>query len=246
MNIIAQALSSVDLKTPTAVAVSGGVDSMCLLHALAQEARLLGQPLWVFHIHHDLQADADAWQAHVSEVAQELGAIFDTRRLEAGTRESAQSIEEWARRGRYQALSELAQKHAVQQIVLAHHQDDQIETYLLQTMRGAGVRGQSAMPERMVRNGIHWLRPWLEVPKHRIIDYSKQHRIDYINDPSNDDARFSRNAIRAQLARQSLSAEQRQTLLDNIHQAQREHAGHSEWAQQELALYRVTHRGDIG
>ena len=246
MNIISQALSSVDLKVPTAVAVSGGIDSMCLLHAVAQTARLFGQPLWAFHIHHDLQADADTWQAHVCEAAQKSGAIFDTRRLDAATREPAQSVEDWARRGRYQTLSELAQKHGVQQIVLAHHQDDQIETYLLQTQRGAGVRGQSAMPERMVRNGIHWLRPWLDVPKHIIIDYSKQHCIYYINDPSNDDERFSRNAIRAQLARQPLSAEQRQTLLDTIHQAQREHAEHSEWAQQELALYRVTHRGDIG
>ena len=143
MNDITRDLSPIDLRISTAVAVSGGVDSMTLLHILASQASDAQQALWVFHIHHDLYNEADQWQALVHEAAARLGVSFDTQRLDARTQESAQSVEEWARQGRYRALAELAQKHGVRQIVMAHHEDDQIVTYLLQTERGAGARGQS-------------------------------------------------------------------------------------------------------
>ena len=84
MNDMIQNLSSVDLRIPTAVAVSGGVDSMSLLYALASRAREVQQPLWAFHIHHDLQAAADGWQVLVREAAARLGVSFDTRRVVFG------------------------------------------------------------------------------------------------------------------------------------------------------------------
>ena len=246
MNQLFTATSSIDLSMPTAVAVSGGVDSMCLLHALAQQALKTGQTLWAFHIHHDLQTAADAWQTVVRDAAQRLGVRFDARRLDAGTRMSAQSIEEWARRGRYAALAELAHAHGVQQIVLAHHQDDQIETYLLQAERGAGARGQSAMPARIERHGMIWLRPWLEVSRAQIQTYAQSQQIAYVNDPSNADPRFKRSAIRMQLAREPLSPSQRTEILQAIQTAQQQHAQHSAWARQVLASHQVAHRAEIG
>ena len=246
MNDMIQNLSSVDLRIPTAVAVSGGVDSMSLLHVLASRAREVQQPLWAFHIHHDLQAAADDWLARVRETAVRLGVSFDTRRLDARTQVSAQSVEEWARQGRYRALADLAQQHGVRQIVLAHHEDDQIETYLLQTERGAGVRGQSAMPTRMERHGIAWLRPWLTVSRAQIHAYAHEHGIEYVHDPSNVDPRFKRSAIRVQLAQAPLTAQRRADILNAIQTAQRQQASDSAWAQQIIARHSVSHRVDIG
>ena len=246
MNDIIRDLSSIDLRIPTAVAVSGGVDSMTLLHILASRASDAQQALWAFHIHHDLQAVADDWQALVHETAARLGVLFDMQRLDARTQESAQSVEEWARQGRYRALAELAQKHGVRQIVLAHHEDDQIETYLLQTERGAGARGQSAMPVRMERHGILWLRPWLMVSREQIQAYAYAQGIEYVNDPSNSDPRFKRSAIRARLARTPLTAPQRHEIVTAIENAQCQHAQERAWAQQSVRQYQVPHQAQIG
>lgn len=246
MNDLSVATSTIDWSLPTAVAVSGGIDSMSLLHQLHAQAQAGGWPLWVFHIHHDLQADADAWQTRVSDTAARLGAVFDTRRLDARTQGAAQSVEEWARQGRYRALAELAQAHGVRQIVLAHHQDDQIETYLLQSERGAGARGRSAMPARMERHGVVWLRPWLMVTRAQIEAYAAMHGVSYVQDPSNADARFKRSALRAQLAREPLSARQRHDILNAIHTAQQQQEQDSAWAQAVLARHGAPHRADIG
>ena len=237
---------NVDLTIPTAVAVSGGVDSMSLLHLLAEQARIQQQPLWAFHIHHDLQPQADEWQALVCAVCQNLQVPFATERLDSLSRLPAQSVEEWARQGRYRALSQLAQQHGVQQIVLAHHQDDQIETYLLLKARGAGARGLSAMPTQIQRNGVNWLRPWLNVTRTTIEQYAHEHALAYIDDPSNSDTRYTRNAIRAQLRAKPLNEVQRQTILDAIASAQTEHAQQHAWATQVLQRHSISPRMDIG
>ncbi|MBS1174592.1 MAG: tilS [Burkholderiaceae bacterium] len=238
--------TQIDLKTPTAVAVSGGVDSMCLLRVLSERSRAQGWTLYAFHIHHGLQTQADEWVAVVRTYCAQLGVGFDVRRLDASTREAAQSIEEWARHGRYHALTDMAQAHGIEQIVLAHHQDDQIETYLLQTARGAGARGQSAMPERLVRHGVTWLRPWLHVTRAQIEQYAHAHQIPYIHDPSNDDIRFSRNAIRAQLKHSPLSVERRQDILNHIADAQAQLHAQQTWAQDVLRRHQISHRTEIG
>lgn len=231
---------------PTAVAVSGGVDSMCLLSVLTEQAKVNGQPLWTFHVHHGLQTQADEWVETVRKYCSQLGVGFDVRRLDANAREPAQSIEEWARHERYHALADMARAHDIGQIVLAHHQDDQIETYLLQTARGAGARGQSAMPERLVRHGVTWLRPWLGATRAQIEQYAHAHQIPFIHDPSNDDTRFSRNAIRAQLKYSPLSVEQRQDILNHIADAQVQLHAQQTWAQDVLRQHDIPHRPEIG
>ncbi len=239
-------LSQLDWRTPTAIAVSGGVDSMCVLSILSQQAQAQGQTLYAFHVHHGLQAQADDWVDVVRAYCTKLGVGFDVRHLDPSARQSAQSIEEWARYGRYHALAGMARAHGIEQIVLAHHQDDQIETYLLQTQRGAGVRGQSAMPERVLRNGVTWLRPCLGVSRAQIEAYAQRHHIPHIHDPSNDDIRFSRNAIRAQLKQRPLSTAHRQAILSTIEQAQSELDTQKRWASEVLSTHQTAHREDIG
>lgn len=237
-----------DSHIPTAVAVSGGVDSVCLLHALHQQLQSQHPliHLWAFHIHHGLQTQADQWLAQVQTLCAQWDILFAAKHLDASTYQSAQSVEAWAREARYQALAELAQQHGVRQIVLAHHQDDQIETYLLQKKRGAGARGLSAMPAKIERNGVVWLRPWLQVSRAQIEQYASAQQLHYVDDPSNQNTRFSRNEIRAQLRAQPLSAEQRNAIMHTIAQAQAQNQADSAWAQNVLQQHAVAHRAEIG
>jgi tRNA(Ile)-lysidine synthase len=229
-----------------AIAVSGGLDSMALLHAAADMAREQQVRLLVFHIHHALQDVADDWVALVRETCSRLGIGFDMRYLNPQTRVSAQSIEDWARRERYAALAEMAQLHGASHIWLAQHQDDQIETHLLQKARGAGVRGLSAMPSRFEKYSVVWQRPWLNATRALITAYAAERGFVFAHDPSNDDVRFARNALRAKLRETPLSVESRLEILRDVADAQRQHRFESAWAVAELAALRVSHRSEIG
>ncbi len=237
---------NLDLQIPTAVAVSGGVDSMSMLTLLSAQARAGVQPLHAFHVHHGLQAQADEWMGVVRDYCVQLGVVFDVRHLDASTRQSAQSIEEWARHRRYHALTDMAHAHGIEQIVLAHHQDDQIETYLLQTARGAGARGQAAMPESIEREGVRWLRPWLHVTRAQIEQYAHAQQIAHIHDPSNDDIRFARNAIRARLKNTPLTQVQRHEILNSIADAQAQLRTQQNWASEIVRAHQVPHRAEWG
>ncbi|MGL4766622.1 MAG: tRNA lysidine(34) synthetase TilS [Formosimonas sp.] len=223
-----------------AIAVSGGLDSMALLHAAWQ----LMPQLHVFHVHHDLSNEADAWLAHVAQFCAARQIEFDSRRLDARTRRNAQSIEDWARQGRYAALNEMAQAHGVREVWLAQHQDDQIETYLLQQQRGAGARGLSAMPAVWTRDGVTWQRPWLNVTRAQIADYVHEHAIAHVHDASNDDLRFARNRVRVSV--RQMNATQRQAVLAQVNAAQQQHAQETAWAHTILAQHHAPHRAEIG
>jgi tRNA(Ile)-lysidine synthase len=107
-----------------------------------------------------------------------------------------ESIEAWARRERYAALAHMARWLDVDLVLLAHHRRDQAETFLLQALRGAGPAGLSAMPREATRQGIVWARPWLEQPREAIEAYVRRHRLGFVEDPSNADARLTRNRLR--------------------------------------------------
>lgn len=228
-----------------AIAVSGGMDSMALLHVASTAAHEQGIELCVFHVHHGLQAVADEWVDFLKGQVASYGIVFDVIHLDVSTYQPPQSIEDWARSNRYAALSSLAQKHNVQHIWLAHHQDDQIETHLLQKNRGARAKGQAAMPAQLLRNGINWQRPWLDVSRQQIEQHIKSHHLKHINDPSNDDPRFARNALRIEL-KATLTAHKRQSILKDILAAQIKTTQESEWAHAILAPHHVTPRRDIG
>jgi tRNA(Ile)-lysidine synthase len=105
-------------------------------------------------------------------------------------------VEAWARRERYRALAEMAHEARCSLVLLAHHRQDQAETWLLQALRGAGPRGLSGMPRLACRDGITWARPWLDQPREIIERYARRHRLRHVDDSSNDDPAFARNALR--------------------------------------------------
>jgi tRNA(Ile)-lysidine synthase len=181
-----------------AVATSGGRDSTALLHATVQACRALGAEVLALHVHHGLQEKADEWPQRVKQQAQRWGAGFDCRRL-GGKPARGESIEAWARKGRYAALAEMAQAAGCDLVLLAHHRRDQAETWLLQALRGGTQAGLSAMPRIAQRVGLTWARPWLDQPREAVEAYVRRHRISFVEDPSNEDPRYARNRLRLQV-----------------------------------------------
>ncbi len=192
---------SVDDSPPrVAVAVSGGRDSLALLRTTMTVARALGMQVLALHVHHGLMPEADAWAAQLRQRCARWARVgwplnFAIRRL-SGRPDAGDSVEAWARRERYRALAEMAREGGAPLVLLAHHQRDQAETFLLQALRGAGPAGLAAMPRLTQRDGITWARPWLSASNDAIDAVLKSYRLAAVNDPSNADPRFARSRLR--------------------------------------------------
>jgi len=179
-----------------AVALSGGRDSVVLLDALAQLAATRSLALFAIHVHHGLSSNANAWAQFCAALCRARNIGFTVCRVDVA-RAGRLSLEAEARRVRYAALADAALKQALSHIALAHHQDDQAETLLLQLLRGAGPHGLAAMPQ-MRRDSRHvvWLRPLLGIARSEIDSYAAVRKLRFIDDESNLDRRYLRNALR--------------------------------------------------
>jgi tRNA(Ile)-lysidine synthase len=185
---------------PLAVALSGGLDSMVLLHLAHAFARARGLPLFAFHVHHGLSPNADAWRAHCAQAASELGVPFDA--LEVQVEKGTSGIEATARKRRYAALGEMCRAHGVGLLLTAHHLDDQAETVLLQLLRGSGPAGLSGMdaanraPTLLGDDQLVMARPLLAVSRAALEALAQAEGVTWVDDESNLDARYARNALR--------------------------------------------------
>jgi tRNA(Ile)-lysidine synthase len=170
------------------------------LHATVAQAAPLGVSVLALHVHHGLSPNADAWLDHASSLCKRWARRGWPVELAASRLDArpapGQSVEAWARRGRYRALREMALARGVDLVLLAHHRRDQAETFLLQALRGGGAAALSAMPEIVRRDGVTWARPWLAKSGEAIEAYARRHRLRWIDDESNADDRFARNRLR--------------------------------------------------
>jgi tRNA(Ile)-lysidine synthase len=189
---------------PLAIAYSGGLDSSALLDLVVQYSAVHRIPVFAFHIHHGLSANADDWLAHCERECIRLGVTFDFRRIAlSGANKSG--TEEAARIGRYAALGELCRLHRVPVLLTAHQLDDQAETILLQLLRGAGVAGLSGMetvstaPALLGDAELLVGRPLLQVSRGALAAFVARRQIRHIEDESNADPRFARNVLRHQV-----------------------------------------------
>ncbi|MBB3045939.1 tRNA(Ile)-lysidine synthase [Litorivivens lipolytica] len=171
------------------VAFSGGLDSTVLLHAL--NALPERPELHALHIHHGLQSEADSWQRHCEDFARHHG--IGCSALKVSVEDSA-SIEEAARRARYEAFEQFLNPGDV--LLQAHHLDDQAETLLLRFFRGTGLEGLRGMPAARDLGEAVLVRPLLDVSRRELEDYAAQHQLAWIEDPSNRDTGFDRNYLR--------------------------------------------------
>ena len=188
--LIKERLQQLNPAKKVLVAFSGGMDSHVLLHSLAQ---LNDYQVRAIHIHHGLQPEADDWVAHCQEICTQLDVPLQVEFLKLALLKG-KSEEELARVGRYDAFRKHIQGDEI--LVTAHHQQDQAETLLLQLIRGAGVKGLSAMPAIIPFASGYLARPILDITFSDLKGYAQHHQLDYIVDPSNQDNRYDRNFLR--------------------------------------------------
>jgi len=187
----AEVLAPLELRgRGVAVGLSGGIDSVVLLHVLRDLAPRFGFRLSAVHVNHGLSPNADDWQAFCSAYCRELGIPFKAVRVKVKRR--GRGLEAAAREARREAFTRLR----VHAIAVGHHLDDQAETVLFNLLRGAGRAGASGMPAvgRLGRKLL--LRPLLEVSRGAIRAYAAEHRLGWIEDESNADEELTRNFIR--------------------------------------------------
>ena len=174
------------------VALSGGIDSVVLLHLLHQLQKKHRFILNAMHVHHGLSQNADKWVKFCEKLCMKLSVSLDVQYIQIPHKKLL-GIEGEARRLRYEKLL----KTKTDLIVLAHHEDDQAETFLLQLIRGAGVKGLSSMAHFDATKKL-W-RPLLNTSKSDIESYAKQHKLKWIEDESNQNIDFDRNFIRSKV-----------------------------------------------
>lgn len=229
LDLIRMALLATGAPVTLRIAYSGGRDSHVLLHWLAsQRAALAPHRLRAVHVEHGLHPDCARWAEHCAAVCAALAVPLDLRRVDARPARG-ESAEAAARTARYAALA--AAMQAGDLLLTAHHQADQAETVLLALLRGAGLAGAGAMPG-LRRFGRGWLlRPLLDWPAADLARYAHAHALQWVEDPSNGDARFDRNFLRGQIlpllstrwpaagagfARHAAHAAEAQALLDEL------------------------------
>lgn len=182
-----------DDARPVVVGLSGGLDSIVLLHALAGCAHVRAHGLRAVHVHHGLHHDADAWTAHCDRVCAALDVPLTVLRVQV-ERDGGQGLEAAARAARHAAFATELRDDEV--LALAHHRGDQAETFLLRALRASSPDGLGAM-RTWRRFGGGWLwRPLLDVPRSELLAYAQRHRLHWIEDPSNADTDFDRNFLR--------------------------------------------------
>lgn len=176
------------------MAFSGGRDSSVLLHALAEARaeRLIGR-LSAIHVHHGLQAEADAWARRCEQVCADLGVSLRVERVQIDPDHRA-GPEAAAREARYTVLRRLLGSDEI--LATAHHRDDQAETFLIRALRGSGTQGLAGM-RAWQRFAAGWLwRPFLHLPGETLACEAKRRRLSFVEDPHNEDPAFLRSFLR--------------------------------------------------
>jgi tRNA(Ile)-lysidine synthetase-like protein len=185
------------------LAVSGGVDSVVLLELLS---KINGIELAVAHFDHGIRKNSIADRIFVEELSMKYNLPFYFEEGKLGPDAS----EADARNARYSFLSKVKNKFNAVAIITAHHQDDVIETAIINMLRGTKAKGLSAL-----KSTDELIRPLLDVSKQKIIAYAKSHNLEWQEDESNEDQKYLRNYVRHTIAKK-MTEQQREELLSII------------------------------
>ena len=170
------------------IALSGGIDSVVLLHFL--NSHYPGN-IRAVHINHNLSKHSKDWSLFCKELCHKQGIEFKSIDINIKT---SSNVEENARKKRYNSLKSELSKNEV--LCTAHHQEDQSETFLLQLFRGSGVAGLASMPKMKSFADSFLYRPFLNISKQLIVDYATKYNLDWVEDDSNINLNFKRNLLR--------------------------------------------------
>lgn len=193
---IADLVAADDHLVKSYIALSGGVDSMVILHACAalKNEFPLQYEFEAIHVHHGLSQNADSWADFCKQMGTNLNIKVHIEKVDMG--KTLSSIESRAREARYAAIATHAQGS---NLILGHHRDDLLEGVLLQLMRGAGPTGLASLSKETEGHGMRKLRPMLDYDKNQIQLMARMIGLDWVEDDSNDDSKFDRNYLRNQV-----------------------------------------------
>lgn len=202
---VLQTIKKRQLLTPhdkVLIAVSGGPDSLSLLHLLHTLAAQLHIKLHIAHINHGLRPEAGAEALAIKKWALQMQLPVTVRRLDVEKirRKRQLSVEAAAREGRYRALLEVAQQVGATRVATGHHRDDRVETLLLRLIVGSGLDGlKGILSKRPLGFGIEVIRPLYDVSRKQIEAYCRQNQLQPLQDPSNAEPVYLRNRVRLHL-----------------------------------------------
>jgi tRNA(Ile)-lysidine synthase len=222
------------------VAVSGGVDSTVLAHAVCRVARSCDLKVSLGHVNHGLRGeDSERDEAFVATLAEALGCGFRSERVapmaerQAKASRQRPTLQEAARRLRYDALDRIRERAGASIIATAHNADDQAETVLLRLLRGCGPTGLGGIPETSVRDAV--VRPLLAVERSEIVAYAESCELAWREDASNRDGRYARNRLRRDWL-PGLARDFNPQLLRTIGNLAEAHRRDAEWIGSVVAL----------
>lgn len=175
------------------VGLSGGCDSVVLLHLLSRAG--LARRLSAIHVHHGLSPNAGRWADFCADYCHRLDVPLNIQYV-AVDRKNGLGLEAAARQARYAAFAECAAEAGIETLLLAQHRGDQAETLLFNLLRGTGVIGAAAMPIERNFGALRLLRPLLDVSRAEIEAYAAQNNLAWVDDESNSDISLSRNYLR--------------------------------------------------
>ena len=193
---LAAALAELARGRKFLIGLSGGLDSVVLLHAMVKLRDQSGADfqLRALHINHQLQDQAQSWEMHCLSLCAKLSVEFISAKVEIS---ASSGLENAAREARYREF-EAALLHG-EELLLAHHRDDQMETLLLRLIRGSGSRGLSGIPRSRVLGASRLLRPLLDIDREELQSYAESEQLIWVEDNSNNDEGFDRNYCRHSL-----------------------------------------------
>ncbi|MBN1325197.1 MAG: tRNA lysidine(34) synthetase TilS [Alphaproteobacteria bacterium] len=177
-------------ESKIAVAVSGGADSVCLLHWLKK----IKMDIVALHVNHGLRDVADVETKYVCEISDKLNVPCKVFYWHGDKPESG--LESAARTARYKLMMDYCNENDIDILLTAHQADDQIETFLMNLGRGSGVYGLAAMRAESIRDGVKIVRPLLKVFRSELEEYCSKNKIKYFSDEMNDDEKYTRVKIR--------------------------------------------------
>lgn len=183
-------------------AVSGGVDSVVLLHLLAELKKTLGFTLAVAHLNHQIRtgtAERDADFVETLAAKYQLPFYLGIKNIPQLVEQSGLSLEDAARQARYDFFFQEAKAHNHNVLALAHHLDDQTETILFRLLRGAAAKGLSGIAAERTEQNVRIVRPLLSTTKQAILQYAAAHKLTFYEDETNQDNIYTRNKLRNEI-----------------------------------------------
>ena len=179
---------------PIALAVSGGPDSTAMMFIVSKSKKIKKKNVTVLIVDHDLRKDSRKEASLVMRNAKKIG--FKYKILKWRGLKPLSGIQEAARKARYDMMISWCEKNNVEKLFLAHHMDDQVETFLMRLSKGSGIDGLSSMSKTSLKANVHIIRPFLEIPKTKLVEIANSSNMKWVSDPSNSNLSYQRSRIR--------------------------------------------------